>query len=155
LRDWLTRKQKETRRGRAELRLAERAALWQARPESRHLPAGWEWLSIRLFTRSKDWTPPQREMMRKAGRHYALRWAAAMLVLMLLACGASEIVGGLRAESLVESILTAETADVPRLVDQLAPYRRWADPRLQQHARQAPEDSKERLHASLALAAVD
>ena len=29
LRDWLTRKQRETRRGRAELRLAERAALWQ------------------------------------------------------------------------------------------------------------------------------
>ena len=28
LREWLTRKQKETRRGRAELRLAERAALW-------------------------------------------------------------------------------------------------------------------------------
>jgi hypothetical protein len=28
LRDWLTRKQRETRRGRAELRLAERAALW-------------------------------------------------------------------------------------------------------------------------------
>jgi hypothetical protein len=42
LRDWLTRKQKETRRGRAELRLAERAALWNARPETRHLPAWWE-----------------------------------------------------------------------------------------------------------------
>ena len=32
LRDWLTRKQKETRRGRAELRLAERSALWNAKP---------------------------------------------------------------------------------------------------------------------------
>ena len=32
LRDWLTRKQRETRRGRAELRLAERAALWGGRP---------------------------------------------------------------------------------------------------------------------------
>lgn len=31
LRDWLTRKQKETRRGRAELVLAERASLWQAK----------------------------------------------------------------------------------------------------------------------------
>jgi hypothetical protein len=49
LREWLTRKQKETRRGRAELRLAERAAAWNARPESRHLPAWWEWLSIRLM----------------------------------------------------------------------------------------------------------
>ena len=38
LRDWLTRKQRETRRGRAELRLAERAALWNARPENRLCP---------------------------------------------------------------------------------------------------------------------
>ena len=38
LRDWLTRKQRETRRGRAELRLAERAAFWDAKPENRHLP---------------------------------------------------------------------------------------------------------------------
>ena len=40
LRDWLTRKQRETRRGRAELRLAERSALWNAKPENRHLPSG-------------------------------------------------------------------------------------------------------------------
>src|SRR5262249_12835642 len=66
LRDWLTRKQKETRRGRAELRLAERAALWNSKPENHHLPAWWEWLTIRLFTRKKDWSPPQRKMMRKA-----------------------------------------------------------------------------------------
>ena len=38
LRYWLTRKQRETRRGRAELRLAERAASWNAKPEKRHLP---------------------------------------------------------------------------------------------------------------------
>ncbi len=47
LRDWLTRKQRETRRGRAELRLAERAALWNARPEDRHLPSIFEWANIR------------------------------------------------------------------------------------------------------------
>jgi hypothetical protein len=35
LRNWLTRKQIETRRGRAELCLAERAALWNAKPETR------------------------------------------------------------------------------------------------------------------------
>jgi hypothetical protein len=38
LRDWLTRKQKETRRGRAELLLADRAAVWNAKPENRQLP---------------------------------------------------------------------------------------------------------------------
>jgi serine/threonine protein kinase len=39
LREWLTRKQKETRRGRAELLLADRAAVWNARPENRQLPS--------------------------------------------------------------------------------------------------------------------
>ena len=68
LREWLTRKQKETRRGRAELRLAERAASWNAKPESRHLPSVWEWANIRLLTRKREWTGPQRKMMRKAGR---------------------------------------------------------------------------------------
>ena len=43
LRDWLTRKQRETRRGRAELKLAERSALWSDRPENRFLPSIREW----------------------------------------------------------------------------------------------------------------
>src|SRR5262249_13826015 len=73
LREWLTRKQKETRRGQAELRLAERAAVWDGKRENRSLPAVWEWLTIRLFTRRRDWTAPQRQMMRRAGRYYALR----------------------------------------------------------------------------------
>jgi hypothetical protein len=39
LRDWLARKQKETRRGRAELLLEDRAAVWNARPDNRQLPS--------------------------------------------------------------------------------------------------------------------
>ena len=39
IREWLTRKQKETRRGRAELRLVERSSLWNAKPENRRLPS--------------------------------------------------------------------------------------------------------------------
>lgn len=38
LRTWLTRKKRETMRVRAELRLAERAASWNRKPESRQLP---------------------------------------------------------------------------------------------------------------------
>ena len=73
LRDWLTRKQKETRRGRAELLLADRAAVWNARPESRQLPSLWQWLSIRWLTAKKTWPSPQRKMMRTATRYHAVR----------------------------------------------------------------------------------
>ncbi len=61
LRDWLTRKQKETRRGRAELLLADRASVWNARPENRQLPSVLQWAGIRLLTRKKNWTEPQQE----------------------------------------------------------------------------------------------
>ena len=66
LRAWLTRKLRETRRGRAELRLAERTALWSGQPANRFLPPWWEWLVLRLLTRGRDWTTPQRTMMRRA-----------------------------------------------------------------------------------------
>src|SRR5205823_2851317 len=56
LRDWLAHKQRATRRGRAELRLAERAALWSAKPENRQLPTVLEWANIRLLTKKSEWT---------------------------------------------------------------------------------------------------
>ena len=43
LRQWLTRQQRETARGRAELCLVDRAALWNARPARRYLPSWFEW----------------------------------------------------------------------------------------------------------------
>jgi WD40 repeat protein len=83
LRDWLTRKQKETRRGRAELFLADRAGVWNSRPENRQLPTILQWFSIRWLTQGKNWTPPQRKMMRKATRYHAVRGAAAISVALI------------------------------------------------------------------------
>ncbi len=83
MRDWLTRKQKETRRGRAELLLADRAGVWISRPENRQLPSLRQWLSIRWLTRKKAWTPPQRKMMKRAGRHHAVRGATFILLAVL------------------------------------------------------------------------
>jgi formylglycine-generating enzyme required for sulfatase activity len=155
LRDWLTRKQKETRRGRAELLLADRAAVWNARPENRQLPSLLQWSNIRWLTRSKDWTPPQRRMMRRATRYHAVRAAALLLMVLLLGWGGYEGYGRLRAEHLVDSLVTADTADVPRLVEQLPGYRRWTDGLLRRHLQNSPPNTKEHLYASLALAAVD
>jgi hypothetical protein len=153
LRDWLTRKQKETRRGRAELLLADRAAVWNARPENRQLPSLPQWLSIRLLTRPKDWTPPQRRLMRRAGRYHALRGTLVVLVLALLALGGWWTHGALRARGLVDTVLTAQTADVPGVVRDLGAYRRWADPLLREALAKAEADgnARKQLHARLAL----
>jgi formylglycine-generating enzyme required for sulfatase activity len=151
LREWLTRKQRETRRGRAELRLAERTAAWEAKRENRHLPAWWEWLNIRLCTRKKDWTEPQRKMMRRAGRYHTVRSAAVLFLLLFLGWVGSEVYAWV----LIEHVVTAETPDVPRLVEQLPPFRHWATARLRRHLQEAPPESKEHLRASLALLPVD
>ena len=157
LRDWLTRKQKETRRGRAELLLADRAAVWNARQENRQLPSLRQWLSIRWLTAKKNWAPPQRKMMRKAGRYHTLRAAAMVCILAAIGFGSWEGFGRLEGRRLRDRLLESTTADVPGIVKDMAPYRRWVDPLLQDAYAKADKenDSRKQLHASLALLPVD
>ena len=153
LRDWLNRKQRETRRGRAELRLAERSASWNAKPENRLLPSVWEWANVRLLTKRKDWTEPQRRMMKRAGRVHGLRTLGLVVLVSMIAWGGIEGYGTLRASALVESLQKVGTSDVPGIVKQLSGYRHWADPRLARAVQS--NDDRKHLHASLALLPVD
>lgn len=157
LRDWLTRKQRETRRGRAELRLAERAALWNAKPENRYLPSWWEWANLRLFTSRKNWTDSQRRMMSRAGKHHAMRGLAAALLLALLCWGGYEAFSAMKAHTLRDRLLEATTADVPAIVKDMASYRGWVDPLLREAGGEAEtrNDPRRKLHTSLALLPVD
>jgi eukaryotic-like serine/threonine-protein kinase len=157
LRDWLTRKQKETSRGRAELRLANFAAEWQAFPADRYLPRWWEWLNIRLFTRKRDWTPPQRKMMGRATRYHSVRGLVVIVLLSLIGWGGYEIQGTLKAHALLDSLLRAETTQVPNIVAEMPPYRRWLNPLLRDASKEAKasKEPREQLHASLALLPAD
>ena len=107
LRDWLTRKQRETRRGRAELRLAERAALWQAKPENRHLPSAWEYLMAVWLVPAKNRTAVQQTMLRKAGRIHAVRWGSALAILMMIGFVIGNVVAAERQRSLRRQVATA------------------------------------------------
>ncbi len=157
IREWLTRKQKETRRGRAELLLEDRAAVWNARPENRQLPSSLQWFQIKWFTTKKDWTPAQREMMGNAGRYHALRGVLVALLLALLARGGYEMHGTVQAHALRDRLLDANAADVPTVVKEMHSYRRWIDPLLRDalYEAEANEDTRRQLHASLALLPVD
>jgi serine/threonine protein kinase/formylglycine-generating enzyme required for sulfatase activity len=155
LRQWLTREQQETRRGRAELRLAERAALWQDRPEPRHLPSWWEWASIGLLTRSRDWTAAQRQMMRLATGHHSLRAGLVGVVLVLAVCGIWAALTFARASALVEQLVAPETKTDQMLgiVETLRAHRVWASLLLRRSAASRNEDSTPELpRASLGLA---
>ena len=79
---WLTRKQRETRRGRAELRLASITNLWKDRPSTRRLPSALEWIEALAFTRPKSWLTDERRMIHAASRHYLTRLALAACLII-------------------------------------------------------------------------
>ena len=56
-----------------------------------------------------------------------------------------------------DRLLDANTSEVPAIVADMAPYRRWLDPLLHDAYAQAEKDKDRRkqLHASLALLPVD
>jgi formylglycine-generating enzyme required for sulfatase activity len=163
LRGWLTRKQKETWRGRTELRLAERSSLWNAKPENRLLPSALEWATIKLLTRKKGWTQLERRMMARAGRFHGFRLLAlASMAALLVVLGLNvrkrvvESNQATAARGLVRQIVSADTAGVPDIIRAIKPGdRRWTDPELRKITADAPGESKEKLHASLALLSVD
>jgi serine/threonine protein kinase/formylglycine-generating enzyme required for sulfatase activity/Flp pilus assembly protein TadD len=158
LREWLTRKQRETRKGRAELRLAERAALWSAKPENRHLPTLLEWGDIKLRTRSHDWSVPQRRMMTRAARVHGLRALGVMCLAAAVIAGRIELRRrtfeanqATAADEIVTRLLNIETARVPEVLTAVQRYRRWAEPRLKRVVADASAEPRARLHASLGL----
>ncbi|MBC7965454.1 MAG: SUMF1/EgtB/PvdO family nonheme iron enzyme [Fuerstia sp.] len=158
LRDWLTRKQKETRKGRAELKLAERSSLWNTKPENRHLPSLLEWASIRTLTEAEHWTEPQRNMMQRAAWVHRIRSTIAVVgICILVAVGvglkrqADERRNQAEATRLVEGLLTANTAQLSISLASLENFRRWADPKLKQAFEDSAADSDAKLHAGLAL----
>jgi formylglycine-generating enzyme required for sulfatase activity len=153
LRDWLTRKQKETCRGRAGLLLADRAAVWNVRPENRQLPSLLQWLQVQRWTAKRTWTPPQRKMMARATRYHAVRTLAVALVLVLAGWGGYETYGSVKAHGLRDRLLDANTNEVPAIVADMAPFRPWLGSLLRDayQAAEANHDARKQLHASLAL----
>ena len=155
--DWLTRKQKETRKGRAELLLADRAAVWNARAENRQLPSLLQWFQIKWLTAKRNWTREQRKMMANAGRFHVVRGLVVAVVLALIGWGGYEIFGRLMAHAQRDRLLNATIADVPIIVKDMDPYRRWINELLRSAYldAEAKKDDRAQLYASLALLPVD
>ncbi len=131
LRDWLTRKQRETRRGRAELRLADLSDVRNSRQESRHLPSLWEWGSIRLLTKRKNWSGAERRLMRAADRNHIFRWGSVLAAVLVIGFFFQQMLASAAHRNLLERMQTAMQAMensrgnvVPRAIDDLAGFPR-------------------------------
>ena len=156
LREWLTRKQRETKQGRAELRLAERAAAWGVNKESKQLPTLIEWFQIRRLTEPSKWKADEKAVMQQATRHHMRQLSLATAAAVLLACGgwlAWRKQEATRIAGLVDTLTITEPAKIPEIVKRLAANPQVADeylaPLLTAEGK-TPEEQRMRLHARMA-----
>jgi formylglycine-generating enzyme required for sulfatase activity len=166
LRDWLTQKQRETRRGRAELRLAERSAAWNAKPHARFLPSWWEWPNILLFTQHRKWTAPQRRVMRAAAKYHGVILSVTVAVVAVAGFITFDTIRRVelrraadlaeaertRALDLAKNVFTATADGVPYALRDLRPLGTLAVGSLREHVENENADFVQRLHAAYALA---
>ncbi|MBI3463466.1 MAG: protein kinase, partial [Planctomycetes bacterium] len=154
LRDWLTRKKRETWRGRAQLRLEERTAQWLRTRASRFLPNPLEYASIVAGVRRRKRTPDQQRLLRAASGRYGVIAVLVLIAAGVLCWAGWEANGGLRADGLVQAVRNASIDQVLALATQLQPYNRWAHAGLVR-MRADDSDPDAQLHAALALLCVD
>lgn len=161
IRAWLTRRQTETRQGRAELKLTERAALWSARPEPKQLPTFLEWASIRAFTDRRRWTRDERATMKAADRFHLGRAGKVVSLVAALMVLTGVIVTRIRQERreeratfLVNRLVEADTAQLPGIITECNHDRPAVDPRLRELISRPPTPRAE-LRARLVLLDTD
>lgn len=161
LREWLTRKQRESRAGRAELRLREQAALWQVKPENRNLPSLWDYLTVVVLVPARHRSELERQMLRQAGRVLGVTWGSALAVLVVLGLALWNIVATDRKASLhrqvatsIDSIQNSQGRAVPVTLSNLTKLpRALVVPELNRRYAQASSENKPGL--AYALAAYD
>ncbi len=155
IRTWLTEHKRRSRRGRAELRLAERARIWHASPQRRHLPSLDEWVAVLALTKPAGWGEVERRMMRVASKHYALVGTVLLVVFGVAGFLGGEMWQRTRARALAEQLRTAETTKVEKVIARAEPYRQRLTPRLKAILDDASTGRKAALHARLFLAEED
>lgn len=149
LKEWLTRKRRETRRGRAELLLADHATAWNQRKSNRSLPTFFEWISILAFAGRRVRSENQA-ILAASRRYYGTRAIVVVGVLGIALWGVSRRIDQLRATSIVELLSRARSRDVPAVVGTLTPYRANARPILKHLAKESDSPAA-KLHANMAL----
>ena len=165
LREWLTRKQRETKKGRAELKLAERTAAWSLNPEAKQLPTLIEWFEIRRLTEPAKWKASEKGLMRAASHWHFHRIFMATAALFFVMMGAwfawyetSRRQEATRIAGLVETLTKAEPREIPSIVQQLDGKSQLASEYLARYLTseaKSLDQQRARLHARLASVSRD
>ncbi len=153
--EWLNKKQRETRRGRAELRLAEHASLWASKPVAKFAPSWSEWLSIRTLSSPRTWNETERRMMRFAGRRHLARTCVVLVVLMALGLGLAALQKRSSVNAAVRQLRTAQTSQLDGILERLRQDKLFAPGALERAVAQSEPRSRDELVNRLALLSHD
>ena len=113
---WINRRQHETRRGRAELRLSDYASVWALKPAAKYTPSWLDWLSIRLFSSSDRWNATEQTMMRIATRRHVARSLLVVVALMMGLAAGWALWKRSQAVALVQQLQTVRTPELPEVL---------------------------------------
>ncbi len=166
VRSWIDRKQHETARGRAELRLEERSQWWEARREIRFLPSFLEAISIWWHTAASSWTPSQKSMM-VASRNYYGRVICSWFLLAM-----AVLLGGLwtwrqfdsagrlalektRVQGLVDSLMRSSPTQIPTILAEMDRCDGSDEHLLREAVKNSKLGTNERYHLVLRLLEYD
>ncbi|HND50891.1 MAG TPA: SUMF1/EgtB/PvdO family nonheme iron enzyme [Pirellulaceae bacterium] len=158
IRDWIARKQRQTRQGRAELCLTERSVEWGARPEDRALPTLREFLAIRLLVAPRRWTADERRLMRSAGGYYSRLSAIVAGILFVVTLSGvwawntgSEHRETQYAALVVQQLSQANSAQLLPALNEYRAHRVAAKPLLVEAWAATPETNPRRINLAVAL----
>ena len=157
IRSWLQRKQQQTRRGRARLRLSDYESIWKSKRSVKHLPSISDWLSIQWLTNSREWSRDERTLMSATTRRLGIRCLWTCLSMMALGWIAYQAHGYYRSQDGLKRLVDAEITQVPEILEELRPFHRWLTPLLQDADNELPDSAqtttsdRKRLHLAIAL----
>jgi formylglycine-generating enzyme required for sulfatase activity len=119
IREWLTRRQKESATGRAELALEASTQMWTRHPgERRFLPGLAEYLRIRWYLRAQVKTSAQQNLLQTAGRLYAIRTGSILVVLLAVVFLVQSMLSARETAGLATAIQRAKADGLSQLLRQ-------------------------------------
>jgi serine/threonine protein kinase/formylglycine-generating enzyme required for sulfatase activity len=149
IRQWLQRKQRATRSGRARLRLEAVTAAWLERPRANNLPSLLEYSGILLNTRTVEWSRDERRLMNAALGHYLRRLGAVLFLITASLLVAAESRERRNARMTLSAAFTAKDRDLMAMIDRLEPYRTRVMGELEAAERALDQPDRERVARTL------
>ncbi len=158
LRDWLTKKQRETLRGRAQLVLAERSEMWAAKKEDQQLPSLLEWARIAWWTKPAERSNREQQVMRAATLRHTRNLLTSTLMMVAMSAAAWWFRSEMNrrhqndlASAQITSLLAANIDEVPDLLDGMVSLSTTSESSLRSVLMKEDKFAPAALYASLAL----